>query len=165
MRIVNANKIYEDDVDLLKYHEVWERLPESVGPTWALRLNAGSHEGFLLVAGDCFMFVASRDGAPLPAVGSDDVLSTSRLATLFSSATLEEKRAICSFEASFGHVDGGVWRIEISTIPERSAHRCSRAKLLPGLPRMRCSPQPRSTSAHFRHLEGGRQSATMATSD
>lgn len=132
MRIVNANKIYEDDVDSLEYHEVWERLPESVGPTWALRLNAGSHEGFLLVAGDCFMFVASRDGAPLPAVGSDDVLSTSRLATLFSSATLEEKRAICSFEASFGHVDGGAWRIEISTIPERVGASLLEGKIAAG---------------------------------
>ncbi len=114
----------------VEYHEVWERVPESVGPCWALRLRDGDGAAprlaFLLVAGDCFMFVADRPrGVQLPAVPSAEALSASRLAeALAALLSLDDKRAALQFEASFGRVAAGeaapAWRIELSTLPGRA---------------------------------------------
>jgi hypothetical protein len=105
------------------YHEVWERLPESVGPAWALRLSAEGAAAtaattaaacaspprlaFLLVSGDYFMFVADRpaDAPPLPPVSSDDALCASRLATALDALPhVAHKRLALAFEASFGRL-------------------------------------------------------------
>lgn len=147
MRWVHSEKVYEDDVDGVEYHEVWERLPESKGDAWALRLSSSSaaaeepqhrpRAGFLLVAGDCFMFVADRVGAPLAAVAADGAFSeTCRLgAALDALPTLQAKREALSFEASYGRVAPGgdgapAWRIELSTLPGRAGA----ALLPPGAP-------------------------------
>lgn len=105
---------------------MWERLPESLGPTWGLRLSAdaGARSAFLLVAGDCFLFAADRPGgAALTAVSSDDVLASSRLGSLLAtdpalSASLDAKRGALRFEASHGRVAAG-WVVELSTVPEQ----------------------------------------------
>ncbi|WP_231709024.1 hypothetical protein [Pseudomonas denitrificans (nom. rej.)] len=65
MHFVDSEKVLEDGLDG-SYHEVWERLPESLGRnrgTWLL--GADGRQGCLLLAGDCFLFAAGRR-LPLP---------------------------------------------------------------------------------------------------
>jgi len=138
LRYVSEDKIYEDDVEGVDYHEVWERLLESKGgPVWALRLSgAGTHgrrRAFLLRTGDCFMFVADRTtGSPLPAVPGDRTchFGTTRLAASLGAleGDLAAQQAALSYEASYGRVALGSegeppWRIELSTLPGRVGRR------------------------------------------
>jgi len=116
MQFVNPEKVLEDGLDG-SYHEVWERLPESVGRnrgTWLL--GTDGRQGCLLLAGDCFLFAAGRR-QPLAHAPS--------LAALFDSDNPE----LLDFELSFGRHQGGAtpWRIELSTLPARIG-----AQLLPG---------------------------------
>ena len=118
---------------------MWERLPESVGAAWALRLTSAAaghahRRAFLLVAGDCFLFCADRTGEPLPTVPGDAVLD-SRLAAALrtlrvsndddNSATSSAATwHALSFESCYGRVRRGAdgapaWRIELSTLPWR----------------------------------------------
>jgi hypothetical protein len=135
-------------VDGVEYHEVWERLPESRGACWALRLTAAEggtggadasapppRRAFLMVAGDCFMFVADRvaEAPPLPRIAAaDGALSASErlAAALAALPSLAEQRLALSFESSYGRVaarEGApAWRIELSTLPGRAG-----ATLLP----------------------------------
>ncbi|MBD9505081.1 hypothetical protein IB256_30145 [Pseudomonas sp. PDM17] len=115
MHFVDSEKVLEDGLDG-SYHEVWERLPESLGRnrgTWLL--GADGRQGCLLLAGDCFLFAAGRR-LPLPHAPS--------LAALLDSGNTE----LLDFELSFGRHQGGVapWRIELSTLPVRIG-----ARLLP----------------------------------
>jgi hypothetical protein len=137
-------------VDGVEYHEVWERLPESRGACWALRLTAAGdgtggadasapppRRAFLMVAGDCFMFVADRvaEAPPLPRVAAADdgasLPASERLAAALAALpSLAEQRLALSFESSYGRVAARegrpAWRIELSTLPGRAG-----ATLLP----------------------------------
>jgi len=113
----------QDDLAGTEYHEVWERLPESVGDTYAVRLQSVGGPprlAFLVVVGDCFAFVADRV-APL-AAAPDGICSTA--AAVAALPTLAAKRDALSLEASYGRVAaspaGAAWRIETSVLPARA---------------------------------------------
>jgi hypothetical protein len=100
------------------YLEIWERLPQSRGGTAALELvvEHGAlppQPTWLLVAGDCFMFVRGR-AHPLP--NADD------LSSLIDQARPSRAQWLdwLNVEISFGHRTGPVpWRIDHSTLPFR----------------------------------------------
>lgn len=100
------------------YLEVWERLPQSVGGTAALELvtetgEPPSRPGWLLVAGDCFLYVRGR-ASPLPRAA--DLPSLVARAQPSRAQWLEW----LDVEISFGHRSGPApWRIEHSTLPFR----------------------------------------------
>ena len=110
MRFERADYLLEDGLDG-SYHEVWERLPESLGRNWGVWLAAnGGRQGCLLLAGDCFLFAAGR-GAVLPPAES--------LSALLAEGDAE---ALLAFELSFGRHRGGAtpWAIELSTLAGRA---------------------------------------------
>lgn len=107
MRFDSAERLVEDGLDG-SYHEVWERLPESLGRNWGTWLRgADGRQGCLLLAGDCFLFAAGRAQSPAP--GAD-------LAELAA----RDPRWL-DFELSFGRHRRGQapWRIELSSLPAR----------------------------------------------
>jgi hypothetical protein len=112
-----GDSIVERGVDA-DYLEVWERLPHSLGPMAALKLERlnGKPPGrktWLLVAGDFFMWVRER-AQPLPA--ADD------LASLIARdrPPRAQRLAWLDLEISFGHRNGPcAWRIEHSSLPFR----------------------------------------------
>lgn len=110
MRFESPGYLLEDGLDG-SYHEVWERLPESIGRNWGTWLVADDgRQGCLLLAGDCFLFAASR-GQALPAAESlSALLDADNVASLLA------------FELSFGRHQGGAtpWRIELSTLAGRA---------------------------------------------
>lgn len=125
MRFERPDRLLEDGLDG-SYHEVWERLPASLGRNWGTWLVADDgRQGCLLLAGDCFLFAAGRAQA-LPAAGS--------LAELLAVAA--PPQALLDFELSFGCHGGGAhsWRIELSTLPARSGQALLPATLAPDSP-------------------------------
>jgi len=100
------------------YLEIWERLPESRGGTAALELmteggRPPDRPTWLLLAGDCFMFVRGR-ALPLP--GAAD------LSCLIARVRPSRAQWLdwLDVEISFGHCTGPApWRIEHSTLPFR----------------------------------------------
>lgn len=125
MRFESSERVLEDGLDG-SYHEVWERLPESLGRNWGTWLAAyDGRQGCLLVAGDCFLFAASR-AAALPAAPS--------LAHLLESRG--DAETLLDFELSFGrHYQGAQpWRIERSTLPERVGQALLPARVDPDQP-------------------------------
>ncbi|MFR0690805.1 hypothetical protein ACLUTX_15495 [Enterobacterales bacterium AE_CKDN230030158-1A_HGKHYDSX7] len=108
MHFVNTEKVLEDGLDG-SYHEVWERLPDSLGRNRGTWLSAADgRQGCLLLAGDCFLFAAGRR-QPLPMADSLRALLSNDLPELLD------------FELSFGRHQRGAtpWRIELSTLPAR----------------------------------------------
>jgi hypothetical protein len=109
------------------YMEIWERLPQSRGGTAALELVVEHGElpprpTWLLVAGDCFMFVRGR-AHPLP--------NAVDLTSLIDQARPSRAQLLdwLNVEISFGHRSGATpWRIEHSTLPFREG----RTVTLPG---------------------------------
>lgn len=100
------------------YLELWERLPPSRGGTAALELVVEGGEPparptWLLVAGDCFMYVRGRT-QPLP--HATDL-------TRLIARTLPARSQLLDWldvEISFGYRKGpNPWRIEHSTLPFR----------------------------------------------
>lgn len=109
------------------YLEIWERLPQSRGGSAALELVVErgalpARPAWLLVAGDCFMFVRDRmhrlpDAADLP-----QLIARTRPSRVLLLDWL-------NVEISFGHRTGSTpWRIEHSTLPWREG----RTLALPG---------------------------------
>lgn len=100
------------------YLEIWERLPQSRGSAAALELVAESSRPpdrptWLLVAGDCFMFVRGRS-TRLPRAAD--------LSSLIAHARPDRKQLLAwlDIEISFGHRNGPTpWNIEHSTLPFR----------------------------------------------
>lgn len=108
MHFESSEKVLEDGLDG-SYHEIWERLPESIGRNRGTWLSAADgRQGCLLLAGDCFLFAAGRRQA-LPMADS--------LAALLDGGHPE----LLDFELSFGRHHGGEtpWKIELSTLPAR----------------------------------------------
>jgi hypothetical protein len=107
------------------YLENWERLPQSRGGTAALELlveggELPPHPSWLLVAGDCFIYVRGR-AHPLP--------SAADLPSLIARTrpTREQLHDWLNVEISFGHRNGPTpWRIEHSTLPFREGQPVSR---------------------------------------
>lgn len=121
MRFENPDYLLEDGLDG-SYHEVWERLPESLGRNWGTWLiTEDGREGCLLLAGDYFLFAASRAQA-LPAAKS--------LSALLDA---DNAASLLAFELSFGRHQGGAtpWRIELSTLAGRAGQALLPATLEP----------------------------------
>ncbi|PHX40651.1 hypothetical protein AO263_19790 [Pseudomonas sp. NZIPFR-PS5] len=96
------------------YYEIWDRLPRSIGACrgqWLQGIDDPARQGCLLLAGDYFLFAASRP-EPLPS-GTD-------LRELLSrSGSREETISLLACELSFGQHSAGEapWKIECSTLP------------------------------------------------
>jgi hypothetical protein len=111
MRFETADRIVEEGLDS-SYHEVWERLPASVGTNdglWLRAADGSARQGCLLVAGAYFLFAAERP-IPLPPGG--------HLGAPVTAADNDRQCALLSFELSFGLIDPG-WTITHSTLPGR----------------------------------------------
>lgn len=110
MHFERPDYLLEDGLDG-SYHEVWERLPESLGRNWGTWLSAADgRQGCLLLAGDYFLFAAGRAQALAPADSLTELL-----------AVASEPQALLAFELSFGRCAGGSqpWCIALSTLPAR----------------------------------------------
>jgi hypothetical protein len=100
------------------YREIWERLPESRGGSAALELVAEAGAAprrptWLLVAGDCFIYVRGR-AASLPRAAD--------LPSLIARTQPNRAQLLAwlDVEISFGHRNGPTpWRIAHSTLPFR----------------------------------------------
>lgn len=104
------------------YREVWQRLPESVGPSIVLAgpndAGDGADERWLQ-AGDCLMRVRPRRVAWPAGTAPGDTL-----AQLIASHPAQAT-ALFDFEISFGTLLDDVWTIERSTLPELDGRRLS----------------------------------------
>lgn len=110
MQFQRADYLIEDGLDD-SYHEVWERLPDSLGRNWGQWLRAeDGRQGCLLLAGDYFLFAAGR-AQSLPPAGSLQALLQAGM----------EPAVLLDFELSFGrhHHRARPWSIELSTLPGR----------------------------------------------
>jgi hypothetical protein len=116
----DGERVSESGVEA-DYREIWVRLPESRGDSAALELAAEAGDvppTWLLIAGDCFMFVRGR-ATSLPRAAD--------LSTLIARTARSQWLAWLDFEISFGHCSGATpWRIEHSTLPFREGHRLTR---------------------------------------
>lgn len=115
----DGERIVEDGLDS-SYREVWQRLPDSIGETIALRFMevgpldscAPPRKGYLLTSGDYFMFARDR-AAVLPEART--------LAGLLADLSREQIIELLDFEISFGRLHGGrvPLEIQLSTLPFR----------------------------------------------
>ena len=147
MHFERPDCVLEDGLDE-SYHEVWERLPESLGRNWGIWLAAADgRQGCLLLAGDCFMFVASRP-APLPAASS--------LAELLEGSANQMQLLEC--ELSFGRHQHGAtpWQIDLSTLPERVGLALLPANIDPDQPAQLCAATTLESLGHVPPMGGWR---------
>jgi hypothetical protein len=115
--VFDGERLTETGLDA-DYREIWHRLPESRGGSAALELAEASGERpacptWLLVAGDCFIYVRGR-ARSLPRAAS--------LAELVARARPDRAQLLAwlDVEISFGHRGGPTpWRIKHSTLPFR----------------------------------------------
>lgn len=132
MHFERADYLIEDGLDD-SYHEVWERLPESLGRNWGQWLaSADGRQGCLLLAGDYFLFAASRSQI-LPADTS--------LAELLADGA--DGAALLDFELSFGRQQHGAqpWQIVLSTLPGRAGQALLPAHINPDSPSQLRDPE------------------------
>ncbi|GGC92960.1 hypothetical protein [Halopseudomonas salina] len=118
MTFISPDEVHEAAPDG-SYLEVWQRLPESIGAThaiWLEAVNNPQRKGCLLQAGDCFMFVADR---PTPARKGVP------LRTQITGLGADQAEFMMGCEFSFGRVSGGdmPWEITLSSLPGRTG-RC-----------------------------------------
>ncbi|TWC28029.1 hypothetical protein FBY03_14111 [Pseudomonas sp. SJZ079] len=139
MRFAAADTLLED-CQHGRYHERWQRLPDSLGGSQGFRLEqvgppgAAPRIAYLLVCGAYFAFVRSREVA-LPAGAN--------LQSLVEAAQQPQERvALLDCEVSFGQRDGQAasWQIELSTLPLREGTTlfAEPPVLLGGAPRWQC---------------------------
>ncbi|BBP00692.1 hypothetical protein [Sulfuriferula nivalis] len=117
----NDNHLIESGI-ARDYTEIWEKLPDSQGATFALRFTEKnttrspeqSQAGILVVSGDYFIFVRDRSH-PLPHATSLTALLDD------TSYTHPQLIAMLDFEISFGRLTQGSlpWEIQLSTLPFR----------------------------------------------
>ena len=109
MHFETSERLIETALDG-SYYEIWERLPDSLGVCrgqWLQAIDDPSRQGCLLLAGDYFLFAASRP-APLAPGGH-----------LREKISPQNATALLACELSFGRHHGGKkpWQIECSTLP------------------------------------------------
>ena len=132
MHFQRADYLIEDGLDD-SYHEVWERLPDSLGRNWGQWLQAGDgRQGCLLLAGDYFLFAAGRSQPLAPAKSLQALLTAGADST-----------ALLDFELSFGRQQRGVkpWSIELSTLPGRAGQTLLPATVDPDRPEQLTCPE------------------------
>lgn len=119
-----GERLIETGVDS-DYLEIWHRLPEGGGASAALQLvtEGGAlpeRPTWLLLAGDCFMYVRGRR-RPLP--------DAANLASLIAASRPSRAQLLewLDAEISFGHRSGAApWRIAHSTLPFREGEAVTR---------------------------------------
>lgn len=98
------------------YYELWHKLHDSVGRSFALECvgDSESEEGtaYLCVAGDYFIYARNRAMWTSPAVRARRKIEQ-------GTASRSEIEAFLDFEASFGKIVAGVGTITMSTLPWR----------------------------------------------
>jgi len=117
MVFVTSEFVTEDDPSgENRYHEDWHRLEGSTGNLWGHRLEAvdqPSRQGFLLGAGEYFLFAADRQ-VDLPP--KDDLQFH-----LKSAKSVEQQQALLGLQLSFGRIrkqgQDPAWCIAHSTVP------------------------------------------------
>ena len=117
MVFVTSEFVTEDDPSgENRYHEDWHRLEGSTGNVWGHRLEAvdqPSRKGFLLGAGQYFLFAADRQ-VDLPPNGDLRF-------HLKSAKSVEEQQALLGLQLSFGRIrkqgQDPAWCITHSTVP------------------------------------------------
>ncbi|AKS09107.1 hypothetical protein [Pseudomonas trivialis] len=113
MHFETSERLIETALDE-SYFEIWERLPSSLGVCrgqWLQAVDEPSRQGCLLLAGDYFMFAASR---PIP------LTPGGHLREQFSQPENPiDPASLFACELSFGrHCAGETpWKIECSTLP------------------------------------------------
>jgi hypothetical protein len=93
------------------YYELWQRLPGTEAGAWAWQ-DPAEVRRLACIAGDRFLFVRERavwDAVAVRILGRIERGQASR----------GELEAFVDFEASFGRLEGGAARIELSTLPWR----------------------------------------------
>tara|TARA_R110001599_G_scaffold43803_3_gene130882 strand:+ start:21067 stop:21822 length:756 start_codon:yes stop_codon:yes gene_type:complete len=118
MAFNGPDEVHETALDG-SYLEIWQRLPESVGPSqamWFAAKDDAQRQGCLLQAGDYFMFVADR---PAP------VHKGVPLRTQITGLGADQAEFMMGCEFSLGRINGGKvpWEISLSSLPGRSG-RC-----------------------------------------
>lgn len=122
--VFDGERIIETGIEV-DYLEIWKRLPRSRGGTAALELvmehgEVPSRPTWLLVAGDCFIYVRGRS-QKLPA--APDLMGL----IARSQPTRAQLLDWLDIEISFGHRYGPApWRIEHSTLPFREGQLLTR---------------------------------------
>ncbi|SDS53094.1 hypothetical protein SAMN05216271_2126 [Halopseudomonas sabulinigri] len=111
MAFVSSEEVHETALDG-SYLEVWQRLPDSIGPvaeSWLHSADGSGRRACLLRAGDYFMFAADR---PLR-------LSTRRSLLQYLHDSSRDAELLLSCELTFGRIQGGElpWHILYSTLP------------------------------------------------
>lgn len=111
MQFETSERLIETALDD-SYYEIWERLPDSLGVSrgqWLQAPDDPSRQGCLLLAGDYFLFAASRPKALAPGGHLREQLSQ------------QDPTALLACELSFGRHHGAKspWQIERSTLPAR----------------------------------------------
>ncbi|MFW0753250.1 hypothetical protein ACN1C3_00670 [Pseudomonas sp. H11T01] len=109
MQFETSERLLETALDD-SYYEIWERLPDSLGVCrgqWLQAMDDPSRQGCLLLAGDYFLFAASRP-TPLTPGGH-----------LREKISPQNSTALLACELSFGrhHAGRAPWQIECSTLP------------------------------------------------
>jgi len=107
------------------YSEIWERLPDSQGATYAFQFEEENsayptykpQSGILVVSGDYFIFARDR----VIALPQSLSLETLLIEKKFTQPQLIE---LLDFEVSFGRVANGniPWEIQLSTLPFREGN-------------------------------------------
>ena len=148
MRFEGSERVLEDGLDG-SYHEVWERLPDSLGRNWGEWLVAADgRQGCLLLAGDFFFFAASRHKPLAPA--------PSLLALLEAG---ECPIHLLECELSFGRHQFGKtpWQIELSTVPERIGQALLPASIDPDHAEQLCAADTLALLGHVPAIGGWRR--------
>jgi hypothetical protein len=122
--IFDGERIIETGVEA-DYLETWQRMPRSRGGTAALELVMENNElpsrpTWLLVAGDCFIYVRGR---------SQRLPVAPKLASLIAQSQPPREQLLdwLDVEISFGYRYGPApWRIEHSTLPFREGRLLTR---------------------------------------
>ncbi len=125
MQFQRPDYLIEDGLDN-SYHEVWERLPDSLGRNWGQWLCAADgRQGCLLLAGDYFLFAAGRAQTLPPAASLQALLQQGM-----------DPAGLLDFELSFGRHHHRVrpWSIELSSLPGRIGQRLLPAAVDPDQP-------------------------------
>lgn len=147
MRFERDDCVLEDGLDA-SYHEVWERLPESLGRNWGVWLVAADgRQGCLLLAGDCFVFVAGRPKPLAPA---------SSLLALLEAGSSPLQLLECELSFGWHHEGKQPWQIALSTIPERIGQALLPASLSPDDSTQLCSVQTLEQLGHLPPIGGWR---------
>lgn len=148
MHFATSERVLEDGLDG-SYHEVWQRLPDSIGRNWGQWLVAADgRQGCLLLAGDYFVFAASRH-KPLPLADS--------LLTLLEEGACPVHLLEC--ELSFGrhHFGKQPWQIELSTITERIGQALLPATIDPDHVEQLCAADTLELLGHVLPIGGWRR--------